>query len=174
MTSMQLVRPSAHYKDSYLAAMKEFRAEGRKTDFDFAQAETDFATFVQELNERPDGKHLPAGFVPESIYWLVDGEEYIGRLSIRHKLNDHLLKIGGHIGYDIRPSKRSRGYGTAILRLGLPKAKELHVERALLTCNENNVASLKIIRKAGGVLESKAPNPEAGPDKMRFWIDLTA
>src|SRR3989344_8456793 len=101
----------------------------------------------------------------ESIFRLDScRNQYIGRLSIRHKLNDHLLKIGGHIGYDIRPSKRSRGYGTAILRLGLPKAKELRIERALLTCNENNIASLKIIEKAGGVLESKVQNPGEGFD----------
>lgn len=152
--------------------MREFRAEGRKADFDFDKAEKDFTAFVRELNERADGKHLPEGFVPEAVYWLIDGSEYIGRLSVRHRLNDHLLKIGGHIGYDIRPSKRKRGYGTMILRLGLRKAKELGIAKILLTCNENNLPSLKIIEKNGGVFENKLPNPAEGSDKMRFWIDV--
>ena len=169
---MELVKPSVKYKDSYLAAIREFQLEGQKMEFSFDAAKRDFATFVRELNERVEGKHLPEGFVPESVYWLVDGDEYIGRLSIRHRLNKHLLEIGGHIGYDIRPSKRQRGYGTQILRLGLLKAKGLGIYRALLTCNATNTSSLKIIEKAGGILENKVPNPEGGPDKLRFWIDV--
>ncbi|RJQ34792.1 GNAT family N-acetyltransferase [Candidatus Parcubacteria bacterium] len=169
---MRLVRPDTKYKDSYLAAIREAQAEGRKTEFDFDLAENHFERFVRELNEHAEGKHMKEGYVPETVLWLVGGMEYIGRVSIRHRLNDHLLKLGGHIGYDIRRSMRNKGYGTMILKLALPKAKELGIERALLTCDKTNIASRKIIEKNGGVLENKGPNPEGGPDKLRFWIDI--
>ncbi len=110
--------------------------------------------------------------MPFSTFWLVDDGRFIGQANIRHRLNDHLMQIGGHIGYDIRPSMRGKGYGNAILGLSLGKAKELGIERALLTCDERNVASKKIIEKNGGVFESRGPNPEMGHDVLRFWIDI--
>lgn len=169
---MELVPPSAIFKQSFLEAIREARDEGRKADFDFTLAEKDFGRFVRELNEHAVGKYLKEGFVPETVFWLVDQDKYIGRVSVRHFLNDHLLKVGGHIGYDIRPMERRKGYGTLILRLVLPKAKALGIEKALLTCDETNIASRKIIEKNGGVLENRVPNPNGGPDKLRFWIDL--
>ena len=108
---------------------------------------------------------------PATTYWLVDNGEYIGGVSIRHELNEHLKNIGGHIGYDIRPSKRQQGYGTNVLALALPKAKELGISRVLVTCNVTNTASRKIIEKNGGVLENQVPDPETGIDKLRFWIE---
>ena len=59
-----------------------------------------------------------------------------------------------------------------ILRLGLEKAKGLGIEKVLLTCNEDNIPSLKIIEKNGGTLDNKVSNPVEGPDKLRFWINL--
>ena len=76
------------------------------------------------------------------------------------------------MGYDIRPSKRRRGYGKKILQLTLEKAKELGMERVLVTCDVNNEPSRKIIEQNGGILENKVPNPETGTDKGRYWIDL--
>lgn len=110
--------------------------------------------------------------MPYSTFWLVDDSKFVGQATIRHQLNEHLLNIGGNIGYDIRPSMRGRGYGNTILRLSLQKAKGLGIERARLTCDERNVASKKIIEKNGGVFESRGPNPEMGHDVLPFWIDI--
>ncbi len=170
---MELVRPSVEYKDLFMSAAEEYRAENRSTRFDFDLAERDFPRFVRELNEHAEGKHIKEGYVPETMYWLVDDGDYIGQVNIRHFLNDHLMQIGGHIGYDILPSKRTQGYGTAQLQLALPKAKELGIERVLVTCDETNVGSRKIIERAGGVFENTVPNPDGGPDKLRFWIGIT-
>ena len=101
------------------------------------------------------------------------GGEFIGRVSIRHALTEHLLAVGGLIGYDIRPSKRGQGYGNKILELALPKAKELGISRVLITCDVTNAASRKIIEKNGGILENQVPNPETGVDKLRYWVDVT-
>lgn len=89
---------------------------------------------------------------------------YAGRLSIRHRLNDRLRVIGGHIGYDVRPSARRRGHATAMLRVALPLARELGIESALVTCDTDNVASRKVIEAAGGVLADQRSG------KLRFWV----
>ena len=169
---MELVRPTAQFKNSYLAAISELRAYKLNSSIDFDLAEKEFDAFVRTLNDRAEGKGLPEGYVPESIFWLVDNGEFIGDVRIRHRLNDHLLHVGGHIGYYIRESKRGQGYGSKILAMALPKAKELGIQRVLVTCDLTNVASRRIIEKNGGILEDKRPNPEGGPDKFRFWISL--
>ena len=168
MNNPQLVFPDTHYKESYLAAVAEYKAAGSPPQH-FEEPDGDFGEFVAKIKSRAQGENLPAGFVPQTDYWLVDGEEYIGSLSIRHTLTDHLREIGGHIGYGIRPSKRKMGYGKRILKLGLEKAKELGIEKVLLTCDVTNDGSRKIIEGNGGVLENTVPNP-GGPDKARFWI----
>jgi predicted acetyltransferase len=176
---MKLVLPSSEYKDSFIEAVKEYQAdtehplsyrEDSYRTFVISELEDDFDAYVQKRLSQSSGENLPPGYVPQTDYWLVDNEEFIGRVSIRHELSERLQRIGGHIGYDIRPSKRKRGYGSAILKLGLEKAKELGIEKVLLTCDEGNVGSRKIIEKNGGVLENKVTNPETGIDKLRFWI----
>ena len=172
---MKLVRPSVRFKNSYIEASAE---EGAKpvdvntAESDSSLMQADFDAYVQMVNQRAEGIGLPEGYVPDTILWLVERGKYVGRVRVRHRLNDHLLNIGGHIGYDIRPSLRRKGYGTEILALALPEAKKLGLEKILLTCDETNVGSRKIIEKNGGVLEDRRPNPAGGPDKLRFWIEL--
>jgi len=170
---MELVRPSAKYKRSFLEALPEYDVKDPSQRYARLDGEAmgDFDHFVREETEKSEGKHLPEGFVPETVWWLVDQGEYIGRVSIRHELTPYLLKVGGHIGYDIRPSKRGQGYGSMILQLALPKAKELGIDKVLVTCDETNKPSRKIIEKAGGVLEDKQPT-ESGVAKLRYWIAL--
>lgn len=176
---MELVLPSAKYKDSFIEALRGFRADHTfaHTDrwfdkVDLAWATEHFDEFVSQVRGYARGERLPEGFVPQTDYWLVEGEAFIGRVSIRHRLTPELERLHGHVGYEIRPSKRGKGYGTAILKLALPKAKELGADRVLVTCDETNTASRKIIEKNGGVFENKVPNPETGVEKLRFWIEL--
>jgi len=176
---MELVLPSAKYKDSFIEAVKEFREDNsfplmhkRYHEVSLDELERDFEGYVERIRSHERGENLPAGFVPVTEFWLVDGDAYIGTAYVRHVLNENLARIGGHIGYDIRPSKRGKGYGNTILELVLPKAKALGISKALLTCDVTNVASRKIIEKNGGVLEDQVPNPETGVDKLRYWIDI--
>jgi predicted acetyltransferase len=174
---MQLIEPSVAYKDSFLAAAAEYRAEGsqswrHQTYLEALDAASDFESFVERMRSHARGENLQQGYVPQSDFWLVDGGEFIGRVSIRHRLTEHLLAVGGHVGYDIRPSMRKKGYGTSILELALPKAKELGLERALVTCDVTNTASRRVIEKNGGILESQVSNPETSIDKLRYWIEL--
>jgi predicted acetyltransferase len=105
--------------------------------------------------------------VPQTTLWWVSGNEYLGRISIRHLLTVSLREIGGHIGYDIRPSTRQRGHATAMLAAALPVARSLGIDQALLACDHDNLASRKVIEANGGVLE------DTNGDKVRYWVPTT-
>jgi len=119
------------------------------------------------------GRNLSDGFVPETIYWLVrDGERVLARSSLRHQLTPHLEREGGHIGYSVRPSERGKGYGTAVCRLTLARARALGLRRVLITCDADNAASARIIEKNGGVLEDQRRSVQTGKMKRRYWVKL--
>lgn len=126
------------------------------------------------------GVGLPAGRVPMTFLLAVvggdgdTGERLVGRSSIRHRLNEDLLEVGGHVGYAVRPASRGRGYATEILRQSLDVLRDLHgVDRALVTCDDDNAASARTIERNGGVLEDvRPPGTEGGAAKRRYWIDL--
>jgi predicted acetyltransferase len=150
-----LTEPSAHLHESFLAALREYRAEGLYPKLDPAQL-ADPARFGDYLaglranaNPRP---HQDDTLVPQTTLWLVEGHTYLGRLSIRHALTDLLRIKGGNIGYEIRPTARCRGYATLMLGLSLPIANKLGVDPALLTCDATNVASRRVIEANGGQL----------------------
>ena len=165
-----LAEPSVTYRDSFVQSVHEFQAEGRQLHSDLKSITSDFGAFVHESHDQKFRARLKPGRVPASEFWLIDDNEFIGRLSLRHELNEYLLKIGGHIGYEIRPSKRRQGYGTQILRLGLEKARELGLLKVLVTCDEDNIGSKKIIEHNGGIFEN-AIEIEGDPVKnLRYWI----
>jgi predicted acetyltransferase len=176
---LELKSPDARYRKSYLAAMADFTAEGRgnEDDRDSAlgrqiaefgptwQTETGFAGFVEALRAAGDpAVPPPPGWVHSSTFWLVDGAQFLGEIRIRHRLTPHLLKIGGHIGYDVAPAARLRGHGTTLLRLALAQAADLGIDQALITCDNDNVGSRKIIEANGGVFEDEREG------KLRYWV----
>lgn len=169
-----LVRPSSRYKDSYVAALREFHQEGRYTYHNIDRIRSDFDSLLADESARIHDENIVAYQVPETILWLVDDGEFIGRLELRHELNAHLLEIGGHIGYSIRPGRRGEGYGNEILELGLEKACELGMKRVLLTCDPDNIPSKKIIEKNGGEYENRVDVEREGIEyhKLRYWIDV--
>jgi predicted acetyltransferase len=106
--------------------------------------------------------------VPDSLLWIVEEQEVIGFLSLRHRLNDWLLEEGGHVGYSIRPSRRGHGHATRALALAVRRAAGLGIDRVLLTCDEDNLASARTIERGGGVYE------DSRRGKRRYWIDTSA
>jgi predicted acetyltransferase len=174
---MQLVSPAARYKESFLQAIEEYQ-KIKATDRLYVYAlnledlKKNFRSHLHQLLDEAIGQNLPKRYVPQTTFWLVDKDEFIGTATIRHRLTDKLLREGGHIGYDIRPSKRKKGYGKKLLALALPKAKELGIDRALITCDENNIGSKKIIEANGGVFENKVEMGKDKPLKLRYWITL--
>lgn len=167
-----LVRPDVRYRESFVAAAREYRPEGRYTERTPEEYAADFPAYVRQLLGYEDRANLPAHFVPETLFWLVAGDEFIGRASLRHELNAALLLIGGHIGYDIRPSRRRQGFGTALLGLVLPHARARGLARVLLTCDADNYPSRRIIERHGGVPDIPYAPPGGRVAVLRYWIEL--
>ena len=168
-----LTEPSVQYKDSYLAAVRELQGEGRRLDSNIRFLAEHFAAYIQRSLNENDRSKLVSGRVPNSDFWLIDNDEFVGRLNLRYQLNAELLKVGGHIGYEVRPSRRKQGYGTYMLRLGLEKAKAAGIHRVLVTCDENNIGSKKIIEHNGGQLENAIAIDGSSVKKLRYWIDVS-
>lgn len=170
---MELALPSEKYKESYLEAAREFFAEGVSFGREANEAliRGDFESFIKASENKKEEVKRKKGWVPETTYWLVDNEEYIGHVNIRHELSEYLKTSGGHIGYKIRPSKRNTGYGSKILELALPKAKELGIDPALITCHKENEASRRIIEKNGGEFQKEAFDHK-GQNILHYHIKL--
>lgn len=153
----ELVRPSAKYKSSFIEAVREAQAAqsglGDTLKWNLSQIEQDFDVVLHELTRFEPGNELPDGFVHSEYLWLVKGGTYLGRVSIRHTLNERLREFGGHIGYEIRPTQRRRGYATLALKLALKRCRELGLSRVLLSCDDENVASWRVMQANGGVCE---------------------
>ncbi len=63
-----------------------------------------FSEYTELCRKHSQGLELKAGFVPDTIFVLVDDEEnYAGIFNLRHYLNDFLANGPGHIGYGISP-----------------------------------------------------------------------
>jgi predicted acetyltransferase len=174
----QLSVPIERVRLSFLAAMAEFRAEGRGEFADRTMVGDELRAFgdrwascegfaeyvgwlrLQSLEDSP----RPDGYVPSTTLWWVQDDDYLGRITIRHRLTPSLLDAGGHIGYDVRPSARRRGHATAMLRAALPVVSGLGIRSALVTCDATNVASRKVIEANGGIFEDQRG------EKLRFWV----
>jgi predicted acetyltransferase len=172
---VSLVEPDVTFESSYHDAFREFEAEGRDDALRATSSHTSFASFVQELHDHAQGRHLPEGWVAGSTLWLVDtGGTFIGQVEIRHRLTEALRLRGGHVGYAIRPSMQRRGYGTRALALALPECVKLGLDRVLVTCDKTNDASRRIIEANGGVLDDAVQLDDRPVPTMRFWIELNA
>lgn len=74
----------------------------------------------------------------------------IGELGIRTTINEFWKNNGSQIYYKIRMSERGKGYGNIILKLGLQEAKRLGFNEVRINCDNNNIASKKVILNNGG------------------------
>ncbi|HEY3834313.1 MAG TPA: GNAT family N-acetyltransferase [Acidimicrobiia bacterium] len=171
---VELVEPDVRFEGSYRDAMAEFIAEGRAEELGTLANHASFADFVRELVDWSQGLGLPAGWVPGSTYWLVDGDRFLGRVQIRHHLTADLRLRGGHVGYAIRPTARRHGYGRMGLAMALRPCLDLQLASILVTCDTTNEGSRRIIEGNGGVLEDVVEVPGRRVGTMRFWIDVVA
>ena len=173
MDKIILVEPDLSYADEIIKYKEESLAEspiinGSAGLDRFSSIEI----WLEELKKRSCEDTVPKGLVPSSTYLGVrEKDNYIvGMIDIRHYLNEYLTQVGGHIGYGVRKTERNKGYAKQMLKLALEKCKELKIKKVLITCDEDNIASEKVILSANAKLED-IRNVD-GENKKRFWIDL--
>jgi predicted acetyltransferase len=131
--------------------------------------------YLEVLSDRERGVNLPPDHVPSTFLFAFKGPLIVGRVSIRHRLNDFLRRVGGHIGYVVVPEFRRQGHATTILRLALDIASEqLGLDRVLVTCDDDNAGSIRTIEKNRGILEDVITGPDLDKPKRRYWIDVHA
>ena len=148
-------------KDSFLAGTREMCVEeGTATDW-LDQAAADFVTLVsvRSVLRRMWG-------VPVTELWYLAADRYIGTVMIRHELTPELRHEGGHIGYHVVPGERRRGHATAMLAGARDWCKDLGLTRVLVTCDDDNLGSRRVIEANAGVLDSNSDGI------LRYWIDL--
>lgn len=135
-----------------------------------------FRRYLEVLAEQEQGINLPsAQHVPSTFLFAFVGTRIVGRASIRHRLNKFLEREGGHIGYVVVPEFRRRGHATAILSLALQIARDkCGIDRFLVSCDDDNVGSIKTIERNGGILENVVSGPDLAKPIRRYWIDLSA
>jgi len=131
-----------------------------------------FSRYLEVLAEQANAVNLPPNFVPSTFLFAFVGPRIVGRVSIRHSLNEFLERVGGHIGYVVVPEFRRQGYATTILRLSVQIAREkLVIKRILVTCDDDNIGSIRTIEKNGGILENVISGPDLEKPKRRYWIE---
>jgi predicted acetyltransferase len=168
----ELSRPDVKFHRSWAAAVAEFGEEfmhgsGLWGFDDFSTTEEGCAAVVEFLLAQGDhATELPEGIVHSSYYWITEDGEFVGYLALRHALTPWLLEEGGHIGFSVRPSRRRQGHARRALGLALIEAKQLGLDRVLVTCDEDNDGSRLTIEGNGAVYE------DSRNGKRRYWIDV--
>jgi predicted acetyltransferase len=175
--TIELTRPTADLFDSWAAAVAEFgdgHVDGSGLHAPVTPDRATLDALIEKSTLLADtSAELPADAVHNDLYWVTDDGEVVGFLSFRHDLNDYLREVGGHIGYAVRASRRRQGYASAALRLGLERAREIGLDRVMVTCDDDNVGSFRTIEGAGGVLQDIRTLPEHGEQPVRrYWIAL--
>ena len=168
---LRLVKPHLRYRAAFLRCARDHVAASADPERsgEYARALADFPAYLAELRYFATHDEPRPGLVRQRNFWLTDGREVLGHLRLRERLNPRLTRLGGHIGYDVPPAQRRKGYATRMLALGLEEAAARGLARVLLTANANNVASIKVILRNGGRLDDEYEFE--GVVRRRYWIE---
>lgn len=171
MKDLFLVEPSKEYEKSFENYVLAYRKINDEHYYNkYRKALENFQDYLNDLHNCSKGKNLPQEEIATSSFWLIDKKEVVGVVRIRHQE----VECAGHIGYDISPDYRNRGYGFQILKLALEKTINIGIEEVILTCNINNLASKKIIEKNGGKFLGTVFDEEESETLYKYSITVTA
>lgn len=167
---LKLVKASNEYRNQIKNMLDEWNAFGEKI-IPYAIRRLDYNDFEYYCNNL-EVKDTRDDLVPDSTFFCLDEDRNIivGAVNIRHYLNEKLLLNGGHIGDGVRPSERRKGIATRMISLALDECRKLGIEKVLMVCDKENIASAKSIRNNGGVLENEVIVD--GVVEQRYWIEL--
>ncbi len=169
---MRLIEASKALEEAYIEYIEEWEKSGEKiVPMASSRNGLTYDELLEEWAYYKSDRAYEKGFVPATTYYLVDDNDHIkGSLNIRHTLNDHLLREGGHVGYGVRPSERGNAYAELMVKLAMEKAVVLGLDKVLITCNDTNAGSYRTIEKLGGVLENKVDTD--GGLMRRYWLSV--
>lgn len=171
--SLALREPSLAFADDFRDMIAEYRAVDEEFDRANALLTADLSRYIKAANDMASGLGLLPGMVPQTSFWMVrDGKTIVAASWLRHRITPALGVEGGHIGYTVRPQFRRQGYGTRICALTLARARLIDIRRALITCDSDNEASARIIRKNGGVFAGEDESPRSRKLVSRYWVEL--
>lgn len=176
MSEIKLIEPTMAYeKDIW-----QFRQEIIESDDKDSFAGCGNLGLCVSVREWIDTVHryqktetCPKDKVPSDMYIAVRERDnkIVGVTDLRHHIDHPILGTwGGHIGYSVRPSERGKGYAKEMVRQSLAHCRELGIHKVLITCDEDNVASGKVIMANGGVYEKSVEVD--GCLVRRYWITL--
>lgn len=170
---MKLVKYDEINEKAYGLYITEWENTGEKiVPYASRRDGASFSDIMERWNFSETDGMYEKGFVPATLYFMVDEKQTIvGAIHLRHELNPYLKKVGGHIGYGIKPSCRHKGYGVKMLKLMLDEIEPYGINKVLVTCDDDNIASARTIEKNGGILENKLV--VEGNLVRRYWIDLS-
>ena len=170
---MKLVRPTQQYREQIMAYRTTFLNIGEQPyGASSLRRFDDFNKWLMKVVYQENVNDLPQDTVPSSQFLSIVNGRLIGLINIRHRLTPDLLMNGGHIGYSIHPDERRKGYAIEQLRLGLIEAKNIGLEKVLVTCDKSNIASSKVIKKVGGILENEVISSDNNEIVQRYWIEI--
>ena len=173
MGILKLVEVSENFREQVLEYKDEFdnNNEILHGTAGLGKAEN-FEEWLKAIVDNSFEETVRQGFVPSSTYLAVrvEDDKLLGMIDIRHKLNEYLFNFGGHIGYSIRKSERRKGYAKEMLGQSLGKCREMGLDKVLITCDKENIASASTIKSQGGVLENEVN--EEDEIVQRYWINL--
>jgi len=172
MSGIFLIEPTQDYEISFNNMVKDYENNGEMGFPKYFNHSTDtFSDYLKTLADFKQGLNLKPGHVKTTTYWLVNREkEILGVIRFRKDLTSSTLIDGGNIGYDVPPSKRNNGYATIMVKKLLDIIRNDGIERLLVTCEEDNLPSIRVVIKNKGILEDQRVSPLSGKIIKRYWI----
>lgn len=170
MKNVFLTVPSKEYKKSFEEYVMAYKNGNDNYYFDkYKKGMENFSEYLDDLHNYSKGTDLPKGWVTTLIFWLIDHNEVVGVVRVRHQD----VGTDGHIGYDISPNHRNKGYGNQILKLALVEAGKMCIKEVMVTCYVDNEFSKKIIEKNGGKLLGIIFNEEENENLYKYCISTS-
>ncbi|GLR06578.1 acetyltransferase [Vibrio hyugaensis] len=113
----------------------------------YIAAQSDSEALLKKRIGYANGEGLPEGWTPSATYFCIEDGVILGSIRVREGNNDYLEKVIGHIGYETAPDAQGKGIATTMLNW--VKLKVIQ-DTVIVTCDVNNIASRRVIEKAGG------------------------
>lgn len=173
---MKLVVPDIAYKDKVKEYIQEFIDAGSSIDgtdqTDALLVSHNYDKWLDEVSKQSDPSVKIPGQVDASTFLYVREEDdaIVGMVNIRYGLNAYLYMEGGHVGFSVRPSERGKGIATDLLGDALIFCRLIGLNKVLIVCEKDNIASACVIQKCGGVLENEVKG-QSGRINQRYWIE---